>query len=198
MSEKDKTTKATAEATGRERTDMEHSDTQGMDNRRKIVSSEHLASDGNWPLSEVEYGMTMVYNAFSQWMVRCANAAGIGELAVLDILILHNINHRGREKRLNDIAFMLNIIDTHTVNYALKKLLKLELVTGTKRGKEIFYATSNKGKLACEEYGRVREQCLLDGLQMLDIDQQELAKLASTLRSMSGLYDQASRAAASL
>tara|TARA_R110000744_G_scaffold5902_12_gene20812 strand:+ start:1696 stop:2268 length:573 start_codon:yes stop_codon:yes gene_type:complete len=165
---------------------------------QKIVSSEHLASPENWPLSEVEYGMTIVYNAFSQWMVRCASASGIGELAVLDILILHNINHRGREKRLNDIAFMLNIIDTHTVNYAIKKLLKLELVVGSKRGKEIFYATSDKGRAACEEYGRVREQCLLDGLKLLDVDADELVKLAATLRSMSGLYDQASRAAASL
>ncbi len=165
---------------------------------QKIVSSEHLASPENWPLSEVEYGMTIVYNAFSQWMVRCASASGIGELAVLDILILHNINHRGREKRLNDIAFMLNIIDTHTVNYAIKKLLKLELVVGSKRGKEIFYATTDKGRAACEEYGRVREQCLLDGLKLLDVDADELVKLAATLRSMSGLYDQASRAAASL
>ncbi|MFT6897187.1 MAG: putative MarR family transcription regulator [Paraglaciecola sp.] len=165
---------------------------------RKIVSSEHLATSEAWPLSEVEYGMTVVYNAFSQWIVRCAQASGLGELAVLDILILHNINHRGREKRLNDIAFMLNIIDSHTVNYAIKKLLKLELVIGTKRGKEIFYATSAKGHCACEEYGRVREHCLLDGLKLLDVDAKELVKLAAMLRSMSGLYDQASRAAASL
>jgi predicted MarR family transcription regulator len=164
----------------------------------KIVSCDHLASPQNWPLSEVEYGMTVVYNAFSQWIVRCAKASGLGELAVLDILILHNINHRGREKCLNDIAFMLNIIDSHTVNYAIKKLLKLELVVGTKRGKEIFYATSAKGQSACEEYGRVRERCLLDGLKLLDVDAAELVKLAATLRSMSGLYDQASRAAASL
>ncbi|WP_252732613.1 winged helix DNA-binding protein [Paraglaciecola chathamensis] len=190
--------KAPAESTEREGSMSQSDKVARGEPRRKIVSSEHLASDENWPLSEVEYGMTVVYNAFSQWMVRCANAAGIGELAVLDILILHNINHRNREKRLSDIAFILNIIDTHTVNYAIKKLLKLELVTGTKRGKEIFYATSPKGKKACEDYGRVREQCLLDGLKMLDVDQQELAKLASTLRSMSGLYDQASRAAASL
>lgn len=195
MSQKNETH---AESTEREGSQAQTTEANSVDSQRKIVSSEHLASDENWPLSEVEYGMTVVYNAFSQWMVRCANAAGIGELAVLDILILHNINHRGREKRLSDIAFILNIIDTHTVNYAIKKLLKLELVVGSKRGKEIFYATSTKGKAACEEYGRVREQCLLDGLTMLDIDQQELTKLASTLRSMSGLYDQASRAAASL
>lgn len=165
---------------------------------RKIVSSKHLATDENWPLSEVEYGMTVVYNAFSQWIVRCAVASDIGELGALDILILHNINHRERKKRLNDITFLLNIQDTHTANYSIKKLVKLELVKGSKRGKEIFYSTTTNGRSACEEYGRVREQCLLDGLKLLDIDAEELVHVATTLRSLSGLYDQASRAAASL
>lgn len=166
--------------------------------KRKIVSSKHLATDDSWPLSEVEYGMTVVYNAFTQWIVRCATASGIGELGSLDILILHNINHREREKRLNDITFLLNIPDTHTANYSIKKLVKLDLVEGFKRGKEIFYSTTIKGKSACEDYGKVREQCLLDGLKLLDIDAEELVYVATTLRSLSGLYDQASRAAASL
>ena len=113
-----------------------------LKDKRKIVSSKHLATEGSWPLSEVEYGMTVLYNAFSQWIERCATAARIGDLGALDILILHNINHRDREKRLNDITFMLNIPDAHTANYSIKKLVKLDLVIGSKRGKEIFYSTT--------------------------------------------------------
>jgi predicted MarR family transcription regulator len=44
----------------------------------------------------------------------------------------------------------------------------------------------------------VREYCLLGGLKLLDVDTGELAYLAVMLGFMSGLYDQASRAAASL
>jgi predicted MarR family transcription regulator len=166
--------------------------------KRKIVSSRHLATEEGWPLSEVEFGLTVIYNAFQKWVVRCAAAAGQSDLNAIDVLVLHNINHRNNEKRRVDISFMLNIEDTHTVNYALKKLVNLELVEKEKRGKEIFYTTSAKGKKLCEEYRSVREQCLIPGLKSIDHDADDLSKHAETLRTLSGLYDQASRAAASL
>jgi predicted MarR family transcription regulator len=34
-------------------------------------------------------------------------------------MVLHHINHRAREKKLADIAFIPNIEDTHIVNYSL-------------------------------------------------------------------------------
>ena len=70
------------------------------------------------------------------------SAAGNTDLTPLEILVLHNANHRGRDKRLTDISFLLNIEDTHTVNYALRKLMKMELLASEKRGKEVFYRTS--------------------------------------------------------
>ena len=166
--------------------------------KRKIVSSRHLATEGGWPLSEVEFGLTVVYNAFQKWIVRCAAAAGQPDLNAIDVLVLHNVNHRDNAKRRIDISFLLNIEDAHTVNYALKKLVNLELVEKQKRGKEIFYSTSAKGKKLCEEYRNVREQCLIPGMRQIDQDADELSRHAETLRTLSGLYDQASRAAASL
>ena len=68
-----------------------------------IVSSEHLASPDSWQLSEFEYGLIIAYNAFSRWMIRCMGAAGHVDFSPLDILVLHNVNHRKREKRLIDI-----------------------------------------------------------------------------------------------
>jgi predicted MarR family transcription regulator len=167
------------------------------DNRR-IVSSRHLAEGQGWETSELEYGMIIAYNAFTRWMQRCMTAAGMPELSALEILVLHNTNHRDREKRLSDICFLLNIEDTHTVNYALRKLLKLELLTTEKRGKEVFYSTSDTGRDLCGRYRTLREQCLLQGLKSTGLAGQDLRDVASTLRAMSGQYDQASRAAASL
>ena len=168
---------------------------QTPDNRR-IVSSRHLAEGPGWELSELEFGLIIVFNAFSRWMTRCMTAAGQHDLGPLEILILHNVNHRGRDKRLSDICFLLNIEDTHTVNYALRKLMKAGLLTSEKRGKEVFYTTSEAGRTLCEAYRKVRQQCLLDGLP--EADGPELRELASRLRTLSGQYDQASRAAASL
>lgn len=165
---------------------------------RRIVSSRHLADGEGWELSELEFGLIIVFNAFSRWMTRCMSAAGQADLSPLDILILHNVNHRARDKRLSDISFLLNIEDSHTVNYALRKLLKAGLLDSEKRGKEVFYRTSPDGRALCEGYRDVRRQCLLDGLASTDLSGGELRELARALRALSGHYDQASRAAASL
>lgn len=163
-----------------------------------IVSSAHLASQEGWELSELEYAMTMTYNAFSRWMVHCMASIGYKDLNPLDILILHNVNHRTREKRLADIGFMLNIDDTHTVNYAIKKLVKLELVVGKKLGKEMFYRTTKLGQEICQKYRDVRQSCLVDAAVASNKNFDEVSHTALVLRTMSGLYDQASRAASSL
>ncbi len=163
-----------------------------------IVSSEHLASEQGWQLSELEYGMIMAYHAFSRWMLRCMSSVGYSDFNPLDVLVLHNVNHRQREKRLADIAFMLNIEDLHTVNYSLKKLMKAALVASEKRGKEMFYSTTSKGKEVCAEYGKVRDLCLVDPALATERNFTEIQKSATVLRGISGLYDQASRSAASL
>ncbi|PJI86004.1 putative MarR family transcription regulator [Yoonia maricola] len=166
--------------------------------KRRIVSSRHLADGENWESSEIEYGMIIAYNSFSRWMTRCMSAAGNTDLTPLEILVLHNTNHRGRDKRLTDICFLLNIEDTHTVNYALRKLMKMELLASEKRGKEVFYSTSPEGEKLCAAYRDLRDRCFLDGLSRLDMTGEEMREIAASLRALSGQYDQASRAAASL
>ncbi|PRY95005.1 putative MarR family transcription regulator [Hasllibacter halocynthiae] len=165
--------------------------------RRRIVSSRHLADGEGWEASELEFGLIVAFNAFSRWTVRCMAAAG-SELSPLEILVLHNVNHRERDKRLTDISFLLNIEDTHTVNYALRKLLRAGLLSSEKRGKEVFYATSPKGRDLCDSYRELRAQCFLEGLGRTDLTGPQMREMAARLRALSGQYDQASRAAASL
>ena len=100
-------------------------------------------------------------------------------------------------------AFLLNIEDSHTVTYALRKLGRLGLVESEKAGKERLYATSEAGRAACERYRQVREDCLISALAAFapsgveDLNAQAGAA-AEVLRVISGLYDQGARAAASL
>ncbi len=163
-----------------------------------IVSSEHLATQQGWQFSEYEYGLIIAYNAFSRWMMRCMGAVGFQDFNPLDILVLHNVNHRNRAKRLVDVAFVLNVEDQHTVNYSLKKLAKAGLVASDKRGKEMFYSTTEAGKNACADYGKVRELCLIGPALSTNLDKDEISRSAKVLRTTSGLYGQASRSAASL
>jgi predicted MarR family transcription regulator len=171
--------------------------------KRAIVSSSHLVSDRAAELSEFEFGLIIASHAFDRWVVRCMAAAGLADLSRLDVLVLHSVNHRARDKKLADICFILNVEDAHTVSYALKKLVRLDLVEGTRRGKEIHYATSASGRDACERYRQVREDCLVTSLGIFsgghegDLNAQ-VGGLADLLRALSGLYDQAARSATSL
>ena len=92
--------------------------------RDPIVSSAHLVSGRSAELSELEFGLNMLINAYQRWMVRCMTAAGLTDLSALDVQVLHLVNHRERRKKLSELCFLLNMDDSHTVNYALKKLAK--------------------------------------------------------------------------
>ncbi len=164
--------------------------------RNGIVSSSHLVSPRSVELSEFEFGLIVAWNAFSRWAVRCMAAAGCADLTITDVLLLHNLCHRARNKKLADIGFMLNYEDTHVVAYSLKKLVAAGLAVAEKQGKEVFYSPTAQGEGFVQQYRTVREECLVKSLDTeLNADIGELARL---LRTMSGMYDQAARAATSL
>jgi predicted MarR family transcription regulator len=163
-----------------------------------IVSSAHLAAGKSVELSEFEFGLIIAGNAFNRWITRCMAAAGVSDMTTIEVLVLHHINHRDRPKKLADIAFILNIEDTHVVNYALKKLQNLDLLSTEKRGKEVLYSTNEKGHELCKKYFEIREQMLVSSLTRNNEEPQTLHELARFLRTLSGLYDQASRSATSL
>ncbi|CAN7684394.1 winged helix DNA-binding protein [Pararhizobium sp. LjRoot238] len=163
-----------------------------------IVSSGHLATGALPALSEIEFGMIMLNHAFSRWMVRCMAAAGIPDLSPMDVLVLHNINSRGKPKTLADICLVLNIEDTHVVNYALKKLERLKLIKVGKRGKEKLVMVTPAGEAACTRYAAVRETLLVKSVLATEVSGETLSAIAARIRALSGHYDQACRAAASL
>ena len=136
---------------------------------KRIVSSSHLVSEKAAELSEVEYGLIVGWNAFGKWMVKAMATAvadagmmvtGGTDLAVLDILCLHSVNHRERPKKLGDICFKLNVEDSHTVNYALKKLIKMILLAAKNMARKSFMLPPRLGWL-CLKYRAVRGHALL-------------------------------------
>jgi predicted MarR family transcription regulator len=112
--------------------------------------------------------------------------------------VLHHVTHRARDKRLADICFIMNVEDTHLINYALKKLQGLGVVASRKNGKDVTYAATESGRAAVQRYRGIRESCLIDALQADNALNKDIGDLARLLRVLSGMYDQAARAAASL
>ncbi|NSZ09683.1 winged helix DNA-binding protein [Agrobacterium tumefaciens] len=163
-----------------------------------IVSSGHLANGALPALSEMEFALIMLSHAFDRWMVRGMAAAGVPDLSPLDVLILHNVNHRNKGKTLADICLVLNVEDTHTVAYALKKLERAKLVQSGRRGKEKLVLITDKGRDICDRYGKIREELLVKSVLSTEVSSETLSNVASRIRALSGHYDQASRAAASL
>ncbi len=163
-----------------------------------IVSSGHLASGAVPALSEFEFGMILASHAFQRWMVRCMAAAGLPEASALDVLVIHNVNHRAKPKRLADICLVLNIEDTHLVSYSLKKLEAAGLVASGRLGKEKVVEITPEGRAVCLKYREIRETLLTKPLAATGLDPAHLSEIAAMMRALSGHYDQAARAAASL
>ena len=149
-------------------------------------------------MSEFEFGLIVAGNAFHRWITHCMSAAGLKDLTPLDVLVLHHVTHRARDKRLADICFIMNVEDTHLINYALKKLQNLGVVVSSKSGKEVTYASTALGRQYVEGYRKIRESCLINALNADENLNKDIGELARLLRLLSGIYDQAARSAASL
>jgi predicted MarR family transcription regulator len=159
-----------------------------------IVSSAHLVSPRSLELSEFEFGLIVAWNAFSRWAVRCMAAAGVPDLTITDVLLMHHISHRARNKKLADICFRAELR-----RHARRGLLAQEAGGSpawrvpTSRARRSSTAPRPQGEALVQQYRAVREQCLVKSLDTeLNADIGELARL---LRTMSGMYDQAARAA---
>ncbi|MCM0752127.1 transcriptional regulator [Brucella pseudogrignonensis] len=163
-----------------------------------IVSSAHLAEGGSPGMSEVEYGLILASHAFSRWMVRCMAAAGLPGLSPIEVLILHSIRHRGREKKLADICLVLDIEDTHIATYAIRKLEKAGLLTTGKASKEKTVKITEKGAEACARYAQICERLLVDSTANARPSEETLSEVAALLRFMSGAFNQATRSAITL
>ena len=163
-----------------------------------VVSSAHLAQSALPALSEVEFALTMANNAFHRWMVRCMEAAGGPSMSPLEVLIVHLVHHRARPKTLADICLVLNIEDTHLANYAIRKLVGHGLVEEGRKGKEKTVRITGTGAALCARYGEVREALVVRAARQLGHDPADISRVAALLRTLSGAYDQAARAAAAL
>ena len=163
-----------------------------------VVSAAHLA-DGAMPaLSEMEYALVILANAYQRWIARCCAAAGGEGLSSMEVQILHAVNHRARDKSQAELCMMFNIEDTHVVAYALKKLQALGLVESGRRGKEKTARITKEGGALCLRYRELREKLLVESAKTLGLDETRIGEIAGLMRVLSGQYDQASRAAASM
>ncbi|MDF2640653.1 MAG: transcriptional regulator [Novosphingobium lindaniclasticum] len=161
-----------------------------------IISSAHLADGASPALSELEFSLTLAANAYQKWIARCAAAVG-QQLTPLEVLVLHSVRHRDRPKRFMDLMLVLHVEDAHLVNYAVRKLSTAGLVVTRRVGKEKVIEVTAAGIDFCDAYRSIREKVLVGDVKA-SLDEAALSRTAETLRMLSGDYNQAARAAATL
>jgi len=160
-------------------------------------SAERLSDeDAIEKMRSFELALLSASNSFNRWVVSCAQATGETGMASVDLLILKMVSRETRPKRASEIAFALNIDDVHLVTYSIKKLIRMGFIETKKHGKEShFQATASGGELLVR-YDQIRLACLIEPMTLgSDID---VPLMTGRLRAISGIYEQAARAATAL
>ena len=159
----------------------------------------HLALDPTGVVvTDFEYAIWRFSAAFVRWQADCMSCATAAGLSGQDAAILHVIRMRDRPKSLSEIARLLNRDDVANIQYSIKKLLTAGLIEKAESAskKQTSYIVSAAGAGVTASYSEHRSNILLAMIEKLHDPGQDIAQATRTLDMLIGLYDQASRIAA--
>lgn len=159
----------------------------------------HLARDeGEARLTAFESRLERVVHAYHRWKSACLDAVADEKFAGNDVAVLNVIRMRERPKSRVEIARLLNRDDTSNIQYALRKLLRAQLIekVDAVARKTATYRTTPKGIEVTEAYADLRNELLIGMTGRLDDDGAALREAGDLLDVMSGFYDQAAKLAA--
>lgn len=154
----------------------------------KVTESEQL--------SELELTLTVLWNCVRRWLSQRSNSQAVSGLSDLDVFLMHLLVYRNKQLRGIDMAFALSIDDMHLVSYSLKKLARVGLIASRKVGKEVFYVATEKAQEHYFDFVNDRKKYLEPAMKFLSKDF-DLEALTAFLRTLSSVYEQAARSAAS-
>lgn len=148
-------------------------------------------------LSELELALTILWNSVKRWMGQRSKTGVLNGLSDLDVFLMHFLVYKNQQLRANDLAFALSIDDMHLISYSLRKLVRMDAISSTKIGKEVFYKAADKAKEHYQEFLDDRRDFLEPAMKHLNYGEYDVASLVQLLRALSGVYEQAARTAAS-
>lgn len=159
----------------------------------------HLAQSAHEiALTEFEYAVMRVAEAFYRWQLECLACSTTENLNGPDNAVLHVIRMKDRPKSLSDIARLLNRDDTANIQYSLRKLIRAKLIekahSVSKKGTS--YRVTLLGKKVTDGYAEIRRALLVSLTSNIKDSVPELEGATKTLGLMTGIYDQAARIAA--
>ncbi len=159
----------------------------------------HLArSPEETEITNFEFALMAASSAFERYVIQTSRLVGEPELGFNEVVIMHVVRMQDRPKDATTIARFLNRDDLPNVQYALRKMVSIGLITKTKSGTSTVFEATEEGVRWTERYSALRVKVLMD---LMMSDEGFLNRLQSATRALSmlaGMYDASSRTAASL
>ena len=148
-------------------------------------------------VTEVEYALMRSYEAFGRWQAECLATVIEFSATGAENALLHVIRMNDRPKTIHDLAHMTNREDIPNIQYSLRKLIKGGFVKRTGSGRTgVTYEVTPLGHRVTERYADIRSVLLIDAVTRVPDLAAKLADAAHTLELVTGIYEQAARAAA--
>ena len=164
-----------------------------MDARSRARNTDQTAESLGEDLSQLEMSLTVLWNSAKRWLSKRSSVNGLSDL---DVFLMHLLAYRNTALRASDLAFALAIDDMHLVSYSLKKLTKMGLTTSAKSGKEVVYRATSEAVEHRKAFLEDRARYVEPAIQDLIASGMDIRALTTALRALSGVYEQAARAAA--
>jgi predicted MarR family transcription regulator len=158
----------------------------------------HLArTETERRLSEFEFGLERLAQAYYRWKAACLAAVCDVPLTGDDVAVLNVVRMGDEPKRLSEIGQLLNRVDVPNLQYATRKLVRAGLIEteGSSSRKETRYRATSTGRSVTEAYAALRAATLPPMLEALDGWAAKSETTSIHLDLISSLYAQAAQVA---
>ena len=158
----------------------------------------HLArTETERRLSEFEFGLERLAQAYYRWKAACLAAVCDVPLTGDDVAVLNVVRMGDEPKRLSEIGQLLNRVDVPNLQYATRKLVRAGLIgtEGSSSRKETRYRATATGYSVTEAYAALRAATLPPMLEALDGWAAKSETTSIQLDLISSLYAQAAQVA---
>lgn len=161
----------------------------------------HLAKDDTeYKVTELEFALMRVLEAFSRWVAAADEMVGLSELKHVEHVILHVIRMQNRPKSGATIARLLNRDDLPNIQYSLRKLEAAKLIQQNKEpGTKIYtYSITKLGEKLTNEYAKLRSELLIRNLKTLNDFDHRVEDATQLLSLLTGIYEESARSSSTL
>ena len=110
-------------------------------------------------MTDLEYAILRVFEAFGRWQSECLAAVSGASITGPENVLLHVVAMKGRAKTIHDVMLLTNRQDTPNVQYGLRKLMKLGFMKKARlRARRRFLSNDRKGQESLQGLRRFAEE----------------------------------------